>query len=132
MIASLKALPWQRLTKFAVTGGTALAIDTAIYLALTRVGHLPYLGARAVSLALAMIWNFFVNRHWTFQATTGNLTHQAGRFILVMTLTSLASLALMRLGVGVLHLNDLLVLLVVAALITLINFLAHSRWSYAI
>jgi len=129
--AQLKKLPWQRFLKFLITGGSALLLDFLIYLALTRLVHLPYLGSRAISLGVAMIWNFSLNRHWTFQAKEGGVATQATRFLIVMTTTSLLSLALMRVGVSFLGFNDILVIIVVAALITLINFSAHYLWSYA-
>lgn len=125
-----KILPWQRLIKFAFVGGSAFVIDFAIYFVLTRFGHIPYIASRIVSISLAMIWNFTMNRNWTFQAKTGKVRRQAPRFLIVMALTSLLNLVLMRVGVSSLHLNDLLVLVVVSLLIMLINFSAHQLWSY--
>ena len=127
---SLKNLPWQRFMKYAVTGGTAIAIDFAIYVVLTRFGHLPYLASRAVSFSLALFWNFTVNRNWTFQAKTGKVSQQAPRFLIVMALTLLLNLILMRIGVSNLHLNDLFVLVVVTSLTAIVNFSAHLLWSY--
>lgn len=130
MTPILKNLPWNRIFKFAVTGGLAFAIDFGIYLGLTRIGHLPYLLSRSISISLAMIWNFTLNRYWTFQAHTGQVSRQIARFTIVMVSTSLLSLALMRVGVTNLHLNDLLVLIVVSLLIMAVNFTAHQQWSY--
>ncbi len=132
MIATLfEKLPWWRLTKFVLTGGVALFIDVAIYFALTRFGGLFYLVARVISLGVAIIWSFTVNRQWTFRATYGDIWKQAVRFLVVILSTSLLSLALMHVGVALLYYNDLVVLLAVAVLTTLINFLAHQFWSYA-
>lgn len=130
MIATLKNLPWQRLIKFVITGGSALLLDLGVYYLLTRYANLPYLLSRTISLGLAFGWNFSLNRYWTFQAQGGRVSQQAIRFVIVMTATSLLSLALMRLGVSVLRLNDILVLLTVSVLITAINFTAHQFWSY--
>jgi len=124
-------LPWQRLLKFAVIGGIAFVIDLGIYSILTRLGHVPYLISRAISITVAMVWNFSLNRGWTFQAQSGKISRQAPRFAIVMVVTSLISLGLMRVGVSTLHFNDLLVLVVVSALIMLVNFVAHQLWSYA-
>lgn len=127
----LKRLPWKRFIKFLIAGGSALAIDFAIYFILTRYVHIPYLAGRAVSLAVAMIWNFSLNRNWTFQARTGKVRRQLPRFLFVMTATSLLSLALMKVGVSYLKLNDLLVIIVIAVITSLINFIAHQTWSYS-
>ena len=132
MIATFfEKLPWWRLTKFVLTGGVALLIDVAIYFVLTRFGSVFYLLARAISLGVAIIWSFTVNRRWTFRATAGDIRQQAVKFLVVILSTSLLSLALMHVGVTLLHYHDLAVLLAVAVLTTLINFLAHQFWSYA-
>ena len=127
----LQQVPWLKLTKFVITGGIALAIDVAIYYLLTRHGDVYYLLARTISLGVAILWNFSINRFWTFQATTGDVRWQALKFVVVIGATSLLSLALMHVGVTILEFHDLLVLLSVAVLTTLINFSAHSLWSYA-
>jgi len=122
--------PWKRFIKYAVTGGTAIAIDFMIYYLLTRFGHLPYLLSRAISFGVALVWNFTLNRNWTFQAQAGRVSRQAPRFLVVMGATLLVNLVLMRIGVSYLHLPDLLVFLVVTVLSAIGNFSAHLFWSY--
>ncbi len=122
---------WRRVIKFAITGGFALIIDIAIYFMLTRYGHVSYIVSRSISLGIAIIWNFTVNRYWTFQAIDGKMRDQVPRFLAVIIATSLLSLFLMRIGVSNLHINDLAVLLIVVPITTLINFFAHYFWSYA-
>lgn len=123
-------LPWARMVKFALVGGSAFAIDFGIYFALTRLGHLPYLPSRVGSIACAFSWNFLLNRQWTFRAQAGRVSSQAVRFVTVMGITSLLNLGLMHIAITRLHWNDLLTLLAVSILIMGINFLAHSLWSY--
>jgi putative flippase GtrA len=127
----LEKFPLKRLIKFIITGGVALAIDMAIYFILTRYGNIYYLFGRIISLGIAIIWNFSINRIWTFSALSGKVTQQMPRFLVVIFSTSLLSLILMHIGVSVFHFNDLLVLIVVAVTTTLINFSAHSFWSYS-
>lgn len=127
----VEKIPWQRLVKFIITGGVALLIDVVIYFILTRYFDIYYLLSRAISLGIAIVWNFTVNRFWTFQATSGKIRGQALRFLTVIISTSLLSLGLMHIGVSLLYLDDLFVLLTVAVITTLINFSAHSFWSYA-
>lgn len=120
-----------RLIRFLITGGSALALDFGIYYILTRYVGIPYLIARAISLGTAFGWNFTLNRRWTFRASNGNAKHQAFRFVIVMTITSLLQLSLMHLGISILRLHDIVVLFAVSALITAINFVAHRHWTYA-
>lgn len=126
----LDKIPWGKLIKFSFVGGTAFALDFAIYFILTRYGHVPYLLSRVISIACAFAWNFLMNRNWTFQARDGAMSRQACRFIIVMGTTSLLNLVLMHIGVSILRLHDLLVIILVSLLIMGVNFFAHSRWSY--
>lgn len=126
-----RLLPWPRLIKFIITGGVALTIDVTVYYALTRFGGVYYLLARTTSLGAAIIWNFTVNRYWTFEATGTRASRQIPRFLTVIISTSLLSLGIMKIGVSILHLHDLLVLFIASVITTLINFSAHSLWSYA-
>lgn len=123
--------PWHKLAKFLVTGGTALLVDMGIYFICTRYFGFHYLLSRVVSLAVAIVWNYSINRYWTFEAGAGKISRQFPRFLTVITLTSMLNLVLMRIGVEYLKLNDLLVILIVSGLIALINFSAHFLWSYA-
>ncbi len=127
---SISKLPFWRLIKFAITGGSALLLDMGLYMLFTRVFGLPYITSRALSLSIAVIWNFTLNRQWTFQATSEKVRYQAPRFVLVLISTSILNLALMKFGITVLHLYDLLVIIVNSVLIMFINFYAHALWSY--
>lgn len=131
LVSTIQKVPWWKFTKFVITGGVALTIDVVIYYILTRYEGLYYLWARTISLGVAIVWNFSVNRYWTFQAAEGKLSRQAPRFIVVILGTSLLSLGLMKVGVSILHFHDLAVLLTASVLTTLLNFLAHYFWSYA-
>ena len=130
LLQIVEKMPWQRLARFIITGGAALLIDVVIYFILTRYFDIYYLLSRTFSLGIAIVWNFSVNRHWTFEAASGRVKEQVLKFLVVIGSTSLLSLVLMHIGVSYLHLNDLLVLLVASVITTLINFLAHSFWSY--
>lgn len=132
LLMFLQRFPFWKLVKFVITGGIALGVDMAIYYLLTRYGHVYYLLARTLSLGVAIIWSFTVNRQWTFRATEGDAGKQAVKFVIVIISTSLLSLGLMHIGVTLLRLHDLMVILIVSVITTLINFSAHSLWSYAV
>lgn len=127
----LQWFPFRKLVKFVITGGIALGVDMTLYYFLTRYGHVYYLLARILSLGVAIVWSFTVNRQWTFRAVEGDARKQAVKFVTVILFTSLLSLGLMHVGVTLLHFHDLVVILAVSVMTTLINFSAHSLWSYA-
>lgn len=122
----------ERFGKFLLIGGSALLIDIALYYVFTRELHISYLLSRVYSLSVAIFWNFYLNRIWTFTARGGSLIAQFWRFLTVIGITSLANLLFMHIGVSVLGFHDIGVILFVSVLLTLVNFTAHSFWSYAI
>jgi putative flippase GtrA len=128
---SFRQLPFKKFIRFSIIGISALALDVGIYYYLTRFHHVPYLVSRAISLSIAIVWNFSLNRSWTFQATDGSVAKQAPKFLLVILCTSVLSLALLKFGVTVLHIHDLIVIFIVSFLIMVINFSSHLFWSYA-
>ena len=120
-----------RFSKFLVIGGSALLLDIAIYYVLTRELHTPYLLGRICSLSIAIFWNFYLNRIWTFAAQEGALVSQFRRFVTVIGATSLLNLGLMHVGIALFGFYDIAVILGVSILLTVLNFITHSLWSYA-
>lgn len=120
----------RQLPKFLVVGGVAFILDSGLYYILTRYAFLPYLSARTISVAISLAWSFYLNRIWTFEKKDSSNAKQAIRFLIVMSVTSSLNVALMKVGVGIYHLNDIKVLVLVAFLITGLNFFGHRLWSF--
>jgi len=53
--------------KFAVVGVTGTVVDFATYAILTRIFDLYYITATCISVFLAIVNNFFLNKYWTFK-----------------------------------------------------------------
>lgn len=57
----------QRLLKFNVVSLPGAAINLALFWFFTDVPHVYYLLAQAVGIIFATLWNFFMNRLWTWR-----------------------------------------------------------------
>ncbi len=57
-----------RIVKFAVTGCVGFGVDSVLLYALLHVGFGPYV-ARAVSIPVAMLTTWIINRNWSFEAS---------------------------------------------------------------
>jgi putative flippase GtrA len=55
--------------EFALVGATGMVVDLAVFLASTAFSPLGV--ARALGIAVAMTWNFFLNRQFTFAGCRG-------------------------------------------------------------
>lgn len=58
----------QALPRFLVVSGIGLALNTAVVGLMTAVAHWHYLLSQVLATALVLVWNFQLNRRWTFPA----------------------------------------------------------------
>jgi dolichol-phosphate mannosyltransferase len=80
-----------RLMQFCLVGGTGVIVDLALYRLLQALG-IPIDGARALAIAIAMTWNFFLNRRLTFSlARNSHIAPQYIRFVISCSLGAMVS-----------------------------------------
>nr|WP_290750484.1 GtrA family protein [Henriciella sp.] len=68
--------------RFAAVGGVGFLVDAGTLLLLISAGTGPFV-ARIVSIALAMLVTWRLNRAFTFGASTGSQTSEGARYVLV-------------------------------------------------
>lgn len=79
-----------RLAQFLMVGGTGMIVDLMFFFILLQ--FLPLGGARALTIGIAMTWNFWLNRRITFSyASTGNVVTQYILFCLSCGLGALVN-----------------------------------------
>ena len=135
-----------RFLKFATVGAIGTAVDFAVYNFLNLVVHLAPVFSQAISFALAVINNFWWNRHWTYPESRGKAVHhQMAQFglinvvgLLIRTPTiaglenPLEDLAV-RFGVGAEAANVVghnLALALAIGIVMLWNYFANRYWTY--
>ncbi|XOU94755.1 MAG: GtrA family protein [Candidatus Kerfeldbacteria bacterium] len=70
--------------KFSVVGILGTIVDFGIYAILTRVFGVYYIIATAISVFLAIINNFFLNKYWTFKkGKSGKTNSEYFKFFIV-------------------------------------------------
>jgi len=119
---------WEQLAQFCVVGAVGYAINLAVYALLLHEG-VHYLLAATVSFLVAVLNNYWLNRHWTFRERRAGVAAQGMRFFLI----SLASLGanllvlhvLIRLGLG-----KLVGQAIAIVLVTPLNFVGNKLWSF--
>ena len=73
-----------RFFKFLVVGAVGAVVDFSIANILTHFWNMDLVPAGTISLACAILSNFFWNRHWTYpESRSRPLAHQLGMFALV-------------------------------------------------
>ncbi len=106
------------------------AVNLIVYALFVHYAKVDYRVAAVVAWLVAVINNFVLNRHWTFDARAGRAHFQALRFFVVSLVAEGFSLLLLTLlveGAGVAKVPAQA--LAVAASMPL-NFLGNKLWSF--
>jgi putative flippase GtrA len=121
---------WLQLVRFGIVGGVGFAVNLVVYTVCVHALGLDYHAAAVVAWLVAVINNFVLNRHWTFDASGDRVRFQAVRFLVVSLVAlgfSLVFLTLLVESAGVAKVPAQAV--AVAASMPL-NFLGNKLWSF--
>jgi putative flippase GtrA len=58
----------QAIPRFVLVAGTGLFVNVVAMFLLVDLLRVPYLLAQVAASGLVLVWNFLLNRHWTFAA----------------------------------------------------------------
>lgn len=91
-----------KLSKFLLVGATGLAVDLSAFSALIGVTSVPV--ARAAAIAVAMTWNFVLNRHFTFGVSLDqSVTGIVGQYLRFCCSCLLGALVNWTVGLALMH-----------------------------
>jgi len=121
---------WFQLVRFGVVGASGYVVNIAVFSALLAVG-MHYRGAATGAWIVAVLNNFWWNRHWTFAAGEGHAGFQALRFFAVSFVAFLVSLAILTLLVETTSIAKVPAQLIAVTAATPLNFLGNKLWSFA-
>ena len=92
---------WLQLVRFGLVGGVGFVVNVAVYALCVHGAGVDYHVANVVAWLVAVLNNFVLNRHWTFDAADGRAHAQAVRFLLVSLVAEVLSLLLLTAVRGV-------------------------------
>ncbi len=125
-----KPANWLQLVRFGLVGGVGFVVNLAVYTLFVHSVGVDYRAASVVAWLVAVLNNFVLNRHWTFDARGGRAGFQAIRFLVVSLVAEVVSLALLTLFVqGAGFAKVPAQALAVGASMPL-NFLGNKLWSF--
>ena len=121
---------WLQLVRFGMVGGVSFVVNLVVYTLFVHAVGVDYRVASIVAWLVAVLNNFVLNRHWTFDASGDRAHRQAIRFLLVSLAAEALSLLLLTLfvqGAGIAKVPAQA--LAVAGAMPL-NFLGNKLWSF--
>lgn len=125
-----KPANWLQLVRFGLVGGVGFVVNVAVYALLVHGVELDYRVASVAAWLVAVLNNFVLNRHWTFDARQGRAHHQAVRFLLVSLIAEAVSLSLLTLFVEAAHLPKVPAQALAVAGSMPLNFLGNKLWTF--
>ena len=134
MLASEGLFTLQRLRpliRFVMVGSAGLTTDMAVFHLMTAAGLHPFV-ARFISLAVATVLTWRLNRHFTFGASGRHQAEEGLRYALVTLMAQGVNyLTFAVLITGPLADHKSLAILVGAGIAALFSFTGHSLFSFA-
>lgn len=126
-----KPANWLQLVRFGLVGGAGFVVNLAVYAVLVHGAGFEYRVASVAAWLVAVLNNFVLNRHWTFDARDrGRAHHQAMRFLLVSLLAEAVSLLLLTLFVEAAHLPKVPAQALAVAGSMPFNFIGNKLWTF--
>jgi dolichol-phosphate mannosyltransferase len=120
---------WVQLLKFAAVGASGYAVNLVVY-ELARQGlGVHYMIAAVIAFCVAVMNNFYWNRHWTFRAGDGHAGFQGARFMVVSLVALGFNLALLK-GLVAAGVGEFPAQAIAVICVTPVNFIGNKLWSF--
>ncbi|MHB8234363.1 MAG: GtrA family protein [Solirubrobacteraceae bacterium] len=125
-----KPANWLQLVRFGIVGGVGFIVNLAVYALFVHPLGVDYHVAAVAAWLVAVLNNFVLNRHWTFDAREGRAHEQAMRFIVVSLAAFGVSLLLLTLFVESAGLAKVPAQALAVAASMPFNFIGNKLWSF--
>ena len=122
---------WYQLVKFCVVGGSGYVVNLCVFAACVELFSMHHLVAATCAFVVAVMNNFWWNRHWTFGAGAGHAGFQAARFFTVSVVAFLFAAAVLELLVSAAGVAELPAQAISIVAATPLNFIGNKMWSFA-
>jgi putative flippase GtrA len=121
-----------QLLKFCAVGGSGYVVNLCVFALFVEVFDAHHLVAATAAFVVAVMNNFWWNRHWTFRARGGHAGFQAMRFFTVSVAAFLFAAAVLELLVSVAGVAELPAQAIAIVSATPLNFIGNKMWSFRI
>jgi putative flippase GtrA len=121
---------WLQLVRFGAVGGLGFIVNLAVYALFVHAVGVDYHVAAVAAWLVAVLNNFVLNRHWTFDASDERAHFQAMRFVVVSAIAFGFSLLLLTFFVEAAGVAKVPAQALAVAGSTPLNFLGNKLWSF--
>jgi dolichol-phosphate mannosyltransferase len=112
-----------------VVGGTGYVVNLTVFTTAIALGA-HHLLAATIAFLVAVMNNFWWNRHWTFGAGDGHAGFQAARFFAVSVCAFLLAAVILELLVSTAGMPEIAAQAISIVCATPLNFIGNKMWSF--
>lgn len=117
----------QRFFRFLISGGSAAAIEYAMFIAMQlTLGEKSLFANQSLSFGCGLVVSFLLNRHWVFQSD-GSAHGELLKYSIVAAINLAASNAIIFLLTGHANIHPLIAKFLVMGMVAAWNYLIFSR-----
>jgi putative flippase GtrA len=121
---------WIQLIRFGAVGAAGYVVNLAVFALCVHAFGIDYRVSAVIAWVVAVVNNFWLNRHWTFRAKQARAVHQGVRFFAVSLLAfGFSELVLIAL-VGGANMTKVLAQAIAIAAAMPLNFVGQKLWSF--
>ena len=121
---------WLQLVKFGLVGVSGYVLNLVVFALLAEAAGIHHIPAAVLAFCVAVLNNFWWNRHWTFRASAGHAGFQAARFFAVSIVALGVNLVVLQLLVGSAGLADVPSQALAVAVAMPVNFVGNKLWTF--
>jgi len=121
---------WVQLVQFGLVGLSGYFVNLAVFAALATGLEIHHIPAAIGAFCVAVMNNFWWNRHWTFDARHGHAGFQAARFFTVSVLALGINLIVLELLIRS-DVGELASQAIAVAVAMPFNFVGNKLWTFA-
>jgi putative flippase GtrA len=121
---------WKQLVRFVTVGASGYVVNLAVFTVCVSVAGIDYRIGSVIAFIVSVINNFWLNRHWTFDARDGHPMFQGVRFFAVSLLAYGVQLLVLIGLVEVAGLSKVISQAIAIVTATPLSFLGQKLWSF--
>jgi putative flippase GtrA len=125
-----KPANWLQLVRFGLVGGVGFAVNLVVYALFVHPLGVDFRASSVAAWFVAVLNNFVLNRHWTFDAAGGRAHGQAIRFLIVSAVAEGVSLLLLTLLVEGAGLEKVAAQALAVGAVMPLNFIGNKLWTF--
>jgi putative flippase GtrA len=121
---------WVQFVRFAAVGASGYAVNLVAFALCVHAIGIDYHVAAVIAYAISVLNNFWLNRHWTFDAKHDHAGHQALRFFAVSLVTFGFTYVILISLVSGTGMEKVVAQAIAIAAGTPLSFIGQKLWSF--